>query len=132
MDEPTESLNALSGAVIGAAIEVHRRLGPGILESVYEQALCVELRHREIPFVRQAPFQVRYRDVVVGESRLDLVVGGQIVVELKAVDQFLPIHQAQLLSYLKATGLPLGLLINFKVMYLADKGIKRVVRTDPL
>ena len=124
--EPSPELDQLAHRVIGAAIEVHRELGPGFLESVYEEALCVELRARDIPFVRQSSVPVTYKGQRVGESRLDLLVGGQLIVELKAVEAFSPIHMAQIISYLRATGCPLALLINFNVLLLRN-GIKRVV-----
>jgi GxxExxY protein len=124
--EPQESLDRLAHAVIGAAIEVHRLLGPGFLESVYEEALCLELGLRHIPFERQKCVAVSYKGHPVGEGRLDLLIGGSLVVELKAVDALAPIHTAQLLSYLKITGHQLGLLINFNVPML-KQGLKRVV-----
>jgi GxxExxY protein len=124
--EPPEEVDRLAHAVIGAAIEVHRRLGPGFLESVYEEALCVELRLRGIPFERQVKIGVTYKGEVVGEARLDLLVGGCLVVELKAVDGVTGIHTAQLLSYLKTTQHRLGLLINFNVLLLKH-GIHRVI-----
>ncbi|MEO9254337.1 MAG: GxxExxY protein, partial [Tepidiformaceae bacterium] len=104
MNEPSAAVNELSRQTIGAALEVHRCLGPGFLESVYESALCIEMQARGIRFVRQAPISVSYKGRPVGESRLDLLVDDLLIVELKAVEALLPIHQAQLLSYLKATG----------------------------
>lgn len=124
--EPGKELDALAREVIGAAIEVHRHLGPGYLESVYEEALAVELRLRGVVFERQRPIAVAYKGVSVGEGRIDVLVGEKLIVELKAVDSLAPIHTAQVLSYLKATGLKLGLLINFNVPVLKD-GVKRVV-----
>lgn len=126
MTEAEDEINRLSYSVIGAAIEVHHELGPGFLESTYEEALCIELRLRDMPFVRQPLVTVGYKGHDVGEARLDLLVGGVLVVELKAVDALLPIHSAQVLSYLRATGHHLGLLINFNVRVLTD-GIKRIV-----
>ena len=120
----------LSRKVIGAAIEVHRTLGPGFLESVYESALCVELQHLGIPFVRQVPVELGYRGVSVGESRLDLLVDRRLVLELKAVEKLLALHEQQLLSYLKVTGLRVGLLINFNVEVLT-RGVRRVVYDPP-
>jgi GxxExxY protein len=111
--------------VIGAAIEVHRNLGPGFLENVYEEATAVELTLREIPYTRQTVFSVDYKGHAVGASRLDLPVGDCLPVELKAVETLAPIHIAQALSYLKATKHRLALLINFSVSVLKD-GIKRV------
>ncbi len=124
--EPGSELDRLAHAVIGAAIEVHRSLGPGFLKSVYEGALCIELDVRRIPFERQWPVAVNYEGHPVGEGRLDLLVGGVLVVELKAVEGVAPIHVAQVMSYLKATGHRLGLLINFNVPFLKN-GIKRIV-----
>jgi GxxExxY protein len=125
-DEPSSKVDQLAHQVIGAAIEVHRRLGPGLLESVYEEDLCIELEVRGGLFQRQLPIVVLYRGRPVGESRLDLLVGGVLIVELKAVDALVSIHEAQVISYLKATGLRLGLLINFNVELLKH-GIKRVI-----
>lgn len=126
VDDP--ELDRLAFAVIGAAIEVHRHLGPGYLESIYQSAMCRELTLRRIAFVSQAPVWVDYKGRRVGEGKLDLLVEGRLVVELKTVDEFAPVHTAQVLSYLKATKLKLGLLINFKVATLTDN-IRRVVRT---
>ena len=117
----------LAHKVIGAAFEVHRLLGPGFLESIYERALCHELTLRGVPFQRQVELKVRYKDLDIPGQRLDLVVGGRVITDLKTVETLAPIHQAQVISYLKTTGLRLGLLINFKVLVLKD-GIKRVVR----
>ena len=124
--EPSEELDKLAHDVIGAALEVHRVLGPGFMESVYEEALCVELRLRGVPFVRQPVVGVDYKGHTVGHGRLDLLVGEALVVELKAVEALAPVHFAKVLSYLKATGHQLGLLINFKVAKLKE-GIKRIV-----
>ena len=124
--EPDAETDRLAQEVIGAAIEVHRALGPGFLESLYEQAMSIELGLRGISLQRQVPVAVNYKGHSIGESRLDLLVEGKLIVELKAVDQFAPIHTAQVMSYLKATGHRLGLLINFNVVRLKD-GVKRVV-----
>jgi GxxExxY protein len=129
--EPDAVIDALAREVIGAAIEVHKVLGPGYLESVYEAALAVELTLRNIPFVRQAAIAVDYKGHAVGEGRLDLLIDRRLVVELKAVDALAPIHSAQVISYLKALNQPLGLLINFNVPLLKN-GIKRIVLTSPL
>jgi len=130
-EEPEEGLNRSSEAVIGAAIEVHRALGPGFLESFYEEALCQELAERGIGFRRQVAIDVLYTGARIGEARLDLLVEERLLVELKATDRFAPIHLAQVLSYLKATELRLGLLINFNVVALRQ-GIRRVVRSRPI
>ncbi|MEQ8672921.1 MAG: GxxExxY protein [Aggregatilineales bacterium] len=124
--EPDSALDKLAHDVIGAAIEVHRTLGPGFLESVYEEALCVEFKQRNISFEQQVLVGVNYKGYLVGQSRLDLLVASKLVVELKTVEHILPIHTAQILSYLKATNLTLGLLINFNVPIL-KQGIKRIV-----
>jgi GxxExxY protein len=131
MREPGKEIDDLANAVIGAAIEVHRVLGPGYLESVYEAALAVELKLRGMAFEMQKPISVEYKGHAVGEGRLDLLVGGKLVVELKAIDALAPIHTAQVMSYLKTLNLPLGLLINFNVPLLKH-GIKRVVLSSPL
>jgi GxxExxY protein len=120
-------LNRLSGEIIGAAIEVHKLLGPGLLESIYEECLCIELVNRNILFERQKEINIEYKGVrLESKYRIDLVVSKMIVVELKTVDDLAPIHDAQILSYLKLTGLKVGLLINFNVPVLKD-GIKRLV-----
>jgi GxxExxY protein len=119
-------MNQLTGAVIGAAIEVHRVLGPGFLESVYQEALCVELRLRGISFRPQPVVAVNYKGQLVGEGRLDLLVANTLIVELKAVENLAPIHEAQVLSYLKMTNHPLALLINFNVPILKN-GIRRII-----
>ena len=117
----------LSDAVIGAAIEVHRMLGPGLLESAYEECLCRELALREIAFERQVALPVVYKEVKLECGyRMDIVVAKLIVVEVKAVDAIAPIHEAQLLTYLKLSGIRVGLLLNFNVPVLKD-GIRRRV-----
>jgi GxxExxY protein len=127
MPEPDAEFDALTGNVIGAAIEVHRQLGPGLDEGLYENALAIELRLRGIKFSRQVIVPVVYRGEAIGEKRLDLVIEGRLVVELKAVEQLASVHKAQVLTYLKITGLRLGLLINFNVPALKE-GIKRIIR----
>jgi len=126
--EPDPGLNSWAHAVIGAALEVHRTLGPGFLESVYEEALSVELNLRGVPFERQVHLTLVYKGAPVGQARLDLLVADRLVVELKACEGLTGVHVAQLLSYLKATHRPLGLLINFNVPLLRQ-GIRRVVST---
>jgi GxxExxY protein len=126
MESTDHNINTLTSQVIGAAIEVHRHLGPGFLESVYEAALCLELAERAVQFSSQHPISVEYKGQLVGESRLDLLVGGRLIVELKAVDQIHNIHVVQVISYLKATNLSYGLLINFNTKILKD-GIRRIV-----
>lgn len=124
--EPSEEVDQLAYRVIGAAIEVHRVLGSGFLESVYQQALCLEFQLQKIPFIPQAPVAVNYKGASVGEGKLDFLVGNSLIVELKAVENLAPIHNAQVMSYLKMTGHQLGLLINFNVPIL-KQGIKRIV-----
>jgi GxxExxY protein len=126
LQEPDEATDRIAHAVIGAAIEVHRHLGPGFLEVVYEEALTIELRRRKIAFERQKPVKVEYKGEYVGEGRLDLLVDDRLVVELEAVKQLAPIHRAKVLSYLKATRRQLGLLLNFNTAVLKD-GIQRIV-----
>lgn len=117
----------LSGGVIGAAIEVHRLLGPGLLESAYELALERELVLRGLPAERQKPVPLEYKGLALGEGfRLDLLIGNCLIVEIKAVDHLLPIHEAQLLTYLRLSGTRFGLLINFNEKIL-KAGIRRVV-----
>ena len=119
--------NSVSAAIIGAAIEVERHLGPGLVESAYEHALCHELSLRNVQFLRQVSVAVHYKGVAVPDAyRLDLIVADQVVVEIKAIQTLLPIHEAQLLTYLKFTDKRLGLLINFNAMPLKS-GVKRVV-----
>ena len=113
--------------VIGAAIEVHRLLGPGFLEKIYERALVHELSLRGIAVQPQKDILVPYKDILISGQQLDILADERVILELKAVTELAPIHEAQLISYLKATGLRLGLLINFNVRVLKD-GIKRLVR----
>ncbi|MDP2823257.1 MAG: GxxExxY protein [Sulfuritalea sp.] len=116
----------LSGEVIGAAIEVHRFFGPGLLESAYELALEHELRIRGLAVERQKAVALKYKTIELGDGfRLDLLVDDNLVVEVKAVDSLLPIHEAQLLTYLRLSGKHLGLLINFNVPVLKT-GIRRI------
>jgi GxxExxY protein len=122
----TEGAEVTRG-VIGAAIEVHRALGPGLLESAYDQCLCRELILRQIPFARQVPLPVEYKGVKVDCSyRLDFLVASSVVVEIKAVSELEPIHAAQLLTYMKLGCWSLGLLINFNVPVLRT-GIRRMI-----
>ena len=115
----------LTETVIGAAIEVHRVMGPGLLESVYERCLSHELTLRGIEHVRQQPLPVVYKGMPLdADLRLDIVIPDRLLLELKSVESLQPIHEAQLLTYLKLSGIRLGLLINFNVLLLKD-GIKR-------
>jgi GxxExxY protein len=119
-------LERLSNRVIGAAIEVHRQLGPGLLESAYEACLAIVLRHLELPFERQQILPIHYRGESVDAAyRLDFVVADQLILELKSVECLDPIHTAQVLTYLRLTGLRLALLLNFNTPLLRD-GLKRI------
>jgi GxxExxY protein len=121
-----EEQDELTERVIGAAIEVHRVLGPGLNESLYEAALCRELELRSIVYQRQVPIAVDYKGVQIGEARLDLIVEGRLIVELKACESLASIHRSQCITYLTVSGLKVALLINFNVSILKD-GIKRIV-----
>jgi GxxExxY protein len=117
-----------SDQIIGACIEVHRRLGPGLLEAVYERCLCVELAYRGIPFERQRVVPLHHRGVELDASfRLDLLVERRTIVEVKAVEALLPVHQAQAMSYLRFTGLCTALLVNFNVPTLRA-GLRRLTQ----
>ena len=121
-----DSLNALSGKIIAGAIEVHKTLGPGLLESAYEEALCHELTLRRLAVERQKPVSIHYKGIHLNVTyRLDLVVNEAIVIELKACAKIEPIHKAQLLTYLRVAKLPLGLLLNFNQVVLKE-GIVRL------
>ena len=117
----------LSGQIRGAAIEVHRELGPGLLESAYEECLCFELRSRGIAYDRQLELPVKYKGLQLDCGyRIDVLVEKKIVLELKSVESLLAIHEAQLMTYLKLSGCKLGMLMNFKVVLMKD-GMKRIV-----
>ena len=125
-DQEVKELNGLTECVIGAAIEVHRQLGPGLLESVYETCLYSELKSLGAQVQRQVTLPLTYKGIVLDEGmRLDLLVGGSLIVELKAIEALLPIHSAQVITYLKLSKLPAGLLLNFNVTALR-LGIKRL------
>ncbi len=115
----------LSAAVIGAAIEVHKLLGSGFLESVYERALALELTGRQVAFERQVPISVMYKQAQVEEYRADFLIEGKIILEIKATDALIPEHYTQALHYLKATGIRLALLLNFGTSSLQ---FKRIIR----
>ncbi len=120
-----DDINVVAVATIGAALAVHRQLGPGFLESIYSKALSIELAARGLPFEKEKSIEVVYRGVPIRGQRIDLIVGRKVVVEVKAVSAIEPIHVAQLVSYLRTTELRLGLLINFHERLLKD-GIRRV------
>lgn len=119
-------INKIAEKIIGAAIEVHRQLGPGLLEGTYEAALAIELECAGIQFERQVIFPVLYKGRKIGEYRLDLFVENQVVVEIKSVERFDPVFEAQVLTYLRVTGARVGLLINFN-SGLLHEGIKRFI-----
>ena len=118
----------LTEEIIGAAIEVHRELGPGLLESAYEECLCHELHLRRISFQRQVPLPVKYKNINLDCGyRIDLIVEDSVVLELKCLEHILPVHEAQLLTYLKLTGKRVGLILNFFTSTLSRGGIVRKV-----
>jgi GxxExxY protein len=124
-------IDLLTGKIIGAAIEVHKQLGPGLLESAYEQCLCHELALRDVRFARQLALPVRYKGLLIDIAyRMDLVVEAAVIVELKCGERLLPIHEAQLITYMKLSGIQYGLLLNFNVRLLKS-GIKRLT-TAPM
>jgi GxxExxY protein len=126
-DMQTRSLNDISYLIIQSAIQVHRELGPGLLESVYRACLSYELRQRSLAVIAEQLLPIRYRGVIIeGAYRLDLLVEDQVIVEVKAIEKVLPVHSAQLLSYLRLLNKPLGLLINFHVPVLIA-GVDRVM-----
>ena len=116
----------LTFQIIGAAIEVHRLLGPKLLESIYEEALCIELGLRRLNYERQKHIKLSYKGHAIGDFFVDIIVENDVIVELKSVANLAPVHEAQLISYLKLTGIRRGLLINFSVATLKE-GIKRIV-----
>ncbi|HEY5047542.1 MAG TPA: GxxExxY protein [Rhizomicrobium sp.] len=119
--------SVLSDCIIRSAIVVHRQLGPGLLESAYEECLCFELKQSDIAYQRQAPLPVVYKTVRLDCGyRMDVVVEGQLILEIKSVEHLLPIHEAQMLTYLRLSGLKVGLLMNFNSVVLKD-GLRRFV-----
>ena len=129
---PDREHNRISGLVVDSAIAVHRRLGPGLLESVYERCLVIELAERELEVDRQVILPIFYKgERIDGALRIDLLVHDRVIVEIKSVEQLLPIHEAQLLTYLRLSGRRVGLLINFNVPLLRQ-GLKRLVNSASL
>jgi GxxExxY protein len=132
MNPEAKRLNDLSERIIGAAIDVHRALGPGLLESPYEECLCHELARRGLRFERQKPLPLVYETITLACAfRMDLVVEGAIIVEVKSVARWEPVHGAQMISYLKLSRLHLGLVLNFNVKNLSREGIMRKVNDFP-
>ena len=125
MNTYTECAADTTGEIIRCAIEVHQHLGPGLLESVYESALCLEFRSAAVPFARQVGIPVFYKGELIAEHRPDLVVAEQVVVEIKSVERFNPVFLAQMLTYLRITGLHVGLILNFNRPVMKD-GVRRV------
>jgi len=122
-------VNQITGDVIGAAIEVHRSLGPGLLESAYQECLARELVIRRIPFERQRPLPLEYKGIRLECGyRIDLLIGGLVVVEIKSVEAIAPVHEAQLITYLRVGGWNVGLLINFNVVLLKNGICRRVLQ----
>ena len=125
---PTDIRDPRTSRVIAAALEVHRQLGPGLLEAVYEECLCHELTLRGLPFVRQLDLPVQYKGVKLDCGfRVDVIVQDEVVVELKSIEHILPVHEAQLLTYLRLTGKQVGLLINFNVPLLRQGIIRKIL-----
>ncbi|MBM4399171.1 MAG: GxxExxY protein [Candidatus Cloacimonetes bacterium] len=117
----------VTNKIIGCAIEVHKRLGPGLLEKVYSECFGLELRHQGLNYEREKPISLHYRDIaLVSPLKVDFLVEETCIVEIKSVEAILPVHSAQVLTYMKLTGLKYGLLLNFNVPYLKD-GIKRFI-----
>jgi GxxExxY protein len=126
--ENEEGKDPRTSTIIGAAIEVHRCLGPGLLESAYEECLCHELHLRGMPFKRQVEVPIQYKGLKLDCGyKIDLIVQDTVVLELKSVEKLLPIHKAQLLTYLRLTGKPVGLLLNFNVSLLTNGLIRMVL-----
>ena len=128
LQEPLPELDALVRAVIGAAIEVHRHLGPGLPEEPYQVAMELELSARGIPYERQKPVNISYKGIIVGRGKIDLLVAGRLVVELKSVESLAPVHRLQTRTYMRIVHEVLDLLINFNVPMLKD-GVRRVIET---
>lgn len=126
MKELDSRTDQRSYEIIGAAIEVHKVLGPGLLESIYEEALCIEFEHRGIPYERQKEIGIEYKGHTIGKGFVDILVDKCIVVELKSIERFEAIHTAQTLTYLRMTNTRLGLLINFNT-HILKNSIKRII-----
>src|SRR5262245_61095186 len=125
-DSEIEELSKITRRIIGAAIEVHRVLGPGLLEPLYEKALCAELEARSIKYMRQITVPAHYKQLLLGEHRIDLIVEDAIVVEVKSAAKIIPLFEVQLRTYLRLTGKRLGLILNFNAPLMID-GVSRVI-----
>jgi GxxExxY protein len=122
-----DETNLLTEQIIGAAIEIHKELGPGLLETAYQKALAHEFRLRNLPFEEQKLCSVRYKDLLIEDAyRLDFLVGERVVVELKAIDALLGVHEAQVLTYLRFSSCRIGLLFNFRTTLLTKHGLRRL------
>ena len=129
--DPDSELNALAAELIEAATTVHQYLGPGFQETVYLDAMCIELGFRGVPFMRQVPVNLVYRGMPVGEGLVDLYAGRRIICSLKAVDDLTDVHEIQMMSFLRMTGCKLGMIFNFNVTVLRE-GVRRVTLGNPL
>ena len=125
-DAELKNVNKITESIIGCAIEVHRELGPGLLERAYEEALCVEFGLRRLAYLRQVSLPLEYKGTSIGDYRLDLLVEDTVVVEIKSVERHDPIFEAQVLTYLRLSKKPVGLLLNFNSRLMKD-GIKRLI-----
>ncbi len=125
-DTEIGEINRLTERIIGCAIEVHRVLGPGLLEQVYESAMCIEFEELGLRYIRQSRIPAYYKDRLLGDYKVDLIVEDLVIVEVKSVERMNPVFEAQLLTYLRLTGKRLGLLINFNSRLVKD-GIKRLI-----
>ena len=124
---PTADNDPLTQKIIGFAIEVHRQLGPGLLESAYEECLCLEFRQQNLEHKRQFALPITYKGIALDAAyRVDLIIADRLLVELKTVERTLPVHEAQILTYMRLSGMPVGLLLNFNVALL-PQGLKRIV-----
>lgn len=122
---PTMELNDITGEIVDSCIKIHKRMGPGLYEKVYEDCLAYELENRKLPFIRQSPITVEYEKLVIPKAfKIDLFVMDKVIVELKSTDKIHPIHEAQILTYMRLSNVKTGLLINFNVPLMKD-GIKR-------
>lgn len=122
----SQNSDPLTYQIIGAGMEVHKTLGPGLLEQVYEDALCIELKERKLKYQRQKSIDLTYKGHPIGNLVADLIIENRVIVELKSVEKLLPVHTAQIMTYLKLMNLSIGLLINFNVPILRN-GVKRII-----